>query len=138
MSKTMTKALLAGVLLFTSAGCSDPAAPSGPVYIDVASSFARNDRGVAEVPFVVENRGTESVRVNRCGASLSITVERREGKAWETYATTVCPAINPMDPVPLESAARREQRTHVQESGIYRLVLSTESSSVTSASFTVR
>lgn len=138
MSKTMTKVWLMGVMLLTGTGCSDPAAPSGPVYIDVASSFSRNDRGVAEVPFAVGNKGSASVRVDRCGPSLSVGVERREGGSWQSYKPAFCITSVPMDPVPLEAAARREQLTHVQESGMYRLVLSTESGSVASSTFTVR
>lgn len=110
------------------AGCgANVLAPSGTVQIDVsASEYALAPTGVVTVPFVVRNLSDRSIDIPQCGPSISVEVERLDGRRWVNYSGTFCLAIHFWGPVALEQGAERAGTSGIHEPGAYRIRLEVE------------
>jgi hypothetical protein len=88
----------------------------------IGTDFDRTAPGAwASVPFRLTNRSSGPVLLRRCGDRLMVTVEGWAGGRWAQYSGDACPAVYPMDPVPLGARAVREGTRGIGEPGVYRL-----------------
>lgn len=122
------RVLLLCVLLL--AGCdaiSPTTADSALETIEVrtdAGSYSRAAANVsATVSFVIENRGSRAVAVQRCGERVMAALDRRSQDGWVQYSGDACPATQSMVPLELASGARAGGSIAVQQAGTYRLRL---------------
>jgi hypothetical protein len=106
-----------------------------------ASSFSRTPQGSVDVPYVVVNAGSTTVRITtRCGDRLLPTVERLVDRGWSQHSGGACIATLVATPAPLAVGARRDETVVISAApaGEYRLVIGTEHGPVASGTFAVR
>lgn len=114
---------VAGNAIVLLGACSSLSGPANVVEVNVAGgTFERIGTPViAIVPFSVTNRGSVSVFVARCDASVMVAVERWNGQSWVNYSADVCPAIYTTAPLEIAPGTSAAASRSVQEAGKYRL-----------------
>jgi len=127
--------------------CRHPAAPEeGEVLLRVESAAIALDRGGGAyvVPWVVENRGSATASVPRCGSAALFAVERWENGAWVSARAAVCITSLEMAPLPVAPGDALRGEEKITGAGRYRLrvVVETEGGReaprlVTSQAFTL-
>ena len=107
------------------ASCSSITEPSGTpdLKLGVAGElFVRSsETGVARVPFVLQNRGTATVRVPRCGDDVSVEAMKEEGSAWAQYGSGICQTDRNMVPIAVEPGGSVEGTWRVSQPGRFRI-----------------
>ena len=115
------------VLLAVFSGCRmlSTAPEVSRVHLVVESTTFALDRGghAYVVPWVVENQGSETVHVSRCGDRLSFELERWENTAWVNASAAICPAIYSTVPLPLAPGEELRGVEKISGPGRYRLRL---------------
>ena len=75
------------------------------------------------VPWVVENEGSQTVYLSRCGDRLSFEVERWENSSWVNARSAVCITILNMTSRPLAPGEDLRGVEQISSPGRYRLRL---------------
>ena len=75
------------------------------------------------VPWVVENQGSETVYLSRCGDRLLFEVEHWENAAWVNASAAVCITVLNMTPRPLAPGEELRGAERISAPGRYRLRL---------------
>ncbi len=107
------------------ASCSSITEPSGApdLRLGVAGElFVRSpETGAARVPFVLQNRGTATVRVPRCGDDVTVEAIKEEGSAWAQHNSGICRTNLNMAPIAVEPGESVEGTWLVSEPGRFRI-----------------
>ncbi|CAN5277357.1 hypothetical protein BH24GEM2_BH24GEM2_12200 [soil metagenome] len=115
------------VLLAVFSGCQmlSTAPEVSRVHLVVEGTTFALDRGGHGyvVPWVVENQGSETAYLSRCGDRLSFELERWENTAWVNASAAICPAIYSMVPLPLAPGQALRGVGQISTPGRYRLRL---------------
>lgn len=104
--------------------CGHPVEPEeSRVFLRVESAAIALDRGGGAyvVPWVVENRGSESASVSRCGSAPLFAVERWENGGWVNARAAVCITSLEMAPFPVPPGDSLRGQEKIAGSGWYRL-----------------
>jgi len=121
----MKSHLFAAGLLLLGAACHPLATGPHDVQVLVQSdgiTFSRDsDQASAGVPFVVENRGSSTIYLARCGERIMVALDSWQGGQWVQNSGDACLTMEPMDPRPLAPGASVSSVRNVQEAGRYRL-----------------
>jgi hypothetical protein len=118
--RTLKIALL--LALAACGGTDDLVSPRNGVYLIAEEGPVPRDPGTGAAPVRLRlvNSGGDARYVPACGDEPGVTVERRRGGAWESYASGVCPAILPAIPVAIEGGTERRFTVPIGEAGEYR------------------
>ena len=118
---------LALLLLLALSGCGGlSTAPQGPrVLLAIESGAIALDRGggAYAVPWVVENRGSETAYLPRCGGAPLFEVERWENGRWVNARAALCITSLRMDPFSLAPGDALRGVEKIAAPGRYRLRL---------------
>jgi hypothetical protein len=85
------------------------------------TSFVRDAQGFAQVPFVVENRGADTVYLAPCGERVMVALDRLEQGRWVQHSGDACPQLLVAGPFALAPGATHASVRGVTEPGVYRL-----------------
>jgi hypothetical protein len=93
------------------------------VHLVVEDAAIVLDRGghAYAVPWVVENQGSETAYLARCGDRLSFEIERWENVAWVNAKAAFCITVYPMAPLPLAPGEVLRGVEKISAPGRYRL-----------------
>ncbi|CAN5713645.1 hypothetical protein BH23GEM6_BH23GEM6_24330 [soil metagenome] len=127
----MRFAALCSAVLLVAAACQPLITrpePSTIMVLTEGSIFVRDATpGSASVPFTVENRGTSTLYLARCGERLMAAVDRWENGQWVQHSGDACQTVYPMDARPLAPSASFSSARQVSAPGRYRLRLDARS-----------
>ncbi|MBD0319528.1 MAG: hypothetical protein ICV87_04290 [Gemmatimonadetes bacterium] len=114
-------------LVVVLAACSSVMSPGTPGTPDLrlqvtGELFVRSSAtGAASVPFVVQNHGTATVRVPRCGDAVGLEVLKEEGSAWVQHHAAICQTHQNMFPYAVEPGESLQGTWSVREPGRFRI-----------------
>lgn len=107
-------------MLMLLAACSDPSGPSASSLRVVASVEPAPGPGQPPMTVTVQNLGSETVRLFRCGDNVLMAVERRVSRGWESYASGYCTSAAFGGPLELAPGATAVGFAYVPDPGVYR------------------
>lgn len=93
-------------------------------------------QGMAEVSFIITNRGGTSVFLSRCGNRIMSAIDRKERGSWAQYSGDLCQAIYDMSPLEIGPGESLHSMRSIHKAGTYRLRIGARSSRTATAQWT--
>ena len=102
------------------AACSESTGPGGALRVETSQSVYSLP-GPVTVQFSVRNTSSFSVALPNCGAGVLPELERRQGTAWVSVGSQLCPALANYAPIVLAPGETATGQTNIAEAGQYRI-----------------